>query len=99
MTCLTGHPGATEKQGWVPSQRMTCDAPRRCSVARAVTSTTYVMYYRDLLIRETFKNLPMRKFICSNGMSFGSRVVFGTRLSGRVYHTQNEGIDRGLVAQ
>lgn len=44
VTCLTGHLGAAEKQEWVTSQRMMCNAlgrsrPVRARLQNAVTST------------------------------------------------------------
>ena len=73
--CLTGHPRTKEKQGWVTSQRMRCDALGTSSAVRtrlqcAVTFAqikklqAYVTYYCNLVLMKTCKSLSLRKFIC-----------------------------------
>lgn len=76
VKCLTGHPGAMEKEGWMTSRlmcddiRLMCDALGRSRVMRArlqcafQNEQAYVTYYRNLVLRKIFKSLSMRKFIC-----------------------------------
>lgn len=70
VKCLTGHPGAMEKERWMTSKRLMCDALGRSSMMSArlqcafQNEQAYVTYYHNLVVMKTFKSLSMRKFIC-----------------------------------